>query len=76
MTDEVPRTIEELNARLEEAEDILNAIRGGEVDALVVSGPHGDQIYTLKGAEHPYRVMVEAMNEGAVTLTGDGTIFY
>jgi PAS domain S-box-containing protein len=73
---EVPRKADELRAQLDEAQDILRAIRGGEVDALVISGSHGDQVYTLKGAEHPYRVMVEAMNEGAVTLTVDGTIFY
>jgi PAS domain S-box-containing protein len=70
------RTIEELEARLREAEELLNAIRSGEVDALVVSGPRGDRVYTLTGAEHPYRIMVEAMNEGAVTLTADGMIVY
>jgi PAS domain S-box-containing protein len=70
------RTIRELEARLREAEELLHAIRSGEVDALVVSGPQGDQVYTLTGAEHTYRTMVEAMNEGAVTLTADGTIIY
>jgi PAS domain S-box-containing protein len=70
------RTIEELEAQLREAEELLNAIRRGDVDALVVSGPHGDQVYTLTGAEHTYRIMVEAMHEGAVTLTADGTIIY
>jgi PAS domain S-box-containing protein len=70
------RSAEELLARLEEAEELLRAIRGGEVDALVVSGPHGDQIYTLSGADHPYRVMVEAMTDGAAILTADGTIFF
>ncbi len=68
--------IEELRARLEEAEETLRAIRSGEVDALVVSGPQGNQIYTLKGAESTYRVLVEAMNEGALVLTPDGTVMY
>ena len=72
----MPRTVEELQARLEEAEELLRVIRSGEVDALVVSGPLGDQVYTLSGADHPYRVMVEAMSEGAVILTADGTILY
>ena len=40
------RTIEELEARLQEAEELLNAIRRGEVDALVVSGPQGDRVVT------------------------------
>jgi len=68
--------IEDLRMRLEEAEETLRAIRKGEVDALVVSGPQGDQVYTLKGAEQPYRVFVETVNEGAVTLGPDGTILY
>ena len=68
--------IEDLRMRLEEAEETLRAIRKGEVDALVVSGPQGDRVYTLKGAEQPYRVFVETMNEGAVTLGPDGTILY
>lgn len=68
--------IDDLEARLQEAEETLRAIRSGEVDALVISGPEGEQIYTLKTAEHPYRVLVEAMGEGAVTLSHEGTILY
>ncbi len=68
--------IEDLRMRLEEAEETLRAIRKGEVDALVVSGPQGDQVYSLKGTEQPYRVYVETMNEGALTLGPDGTILY
>jgi PAS domain S-box-containing protein len=67
---------EELRLRLEEAEETLRAIGSGEVDAFVVSGPEGPQVFTVKGAEQPYRVMVETMNEGAATLTSDGTILY
>ena len=68
--------IEELRFRLEEAEETLSAIRSGAVDALVVSLSEGDQVFTLKGAEHPYRVLVETMNEGAATLAPDGTLVY
>jgi PAS domain S-box-containing protein len=75
MSDE-QREIEELRARLGEAEDTLQAIRTGDVDALVVEGPDGRRVYTLVGAEQPYRVLVEAMDEGAVTLDEDGTILY
>ncbi len=77
--DAVPQTpseLEALRARLEELEETLRAIRSGEVDALVVSTPKGEQIYTLKGAEEPYRVVVEAMGEGAVTLGSNGIILY
>ena len=68
--------VQELRSRLEEAEDALRAIRSGEVDALVVTTPQGEEVFTLKGAEQPYRVFVEAMNEGAATLDSDGTILY
>jgi PAS domain S-box-containing protein len=68
--------LEDLRNRLREAEETLAAIRNGEVDSLIVSGPNGDQVFSLKGAEQPYRVFVEQMHEGAVTLTRDGTILY
>jgi PAS domain S-box-containing protein len=64
---------EELRRQLEEAESTLSAIRNGEVDALVIGGK---EIYTLHGADHPYRVLVEAMQQGAVTLSHDGGIIY
>jgi len=67
---------ESLRLRLEEAEDALRAIGSGEVDAIVVSVPDGEQVFTLKGAEHAYRVLVETMNEGAATLAADGSILY
>jgi len=66
----------ELRGRLAEAEEVLQAIGSGAVDAVVVSGPQGEQVYTLRGAEHAYRVLVEAMNEGAATLAADGDILY
>ena len=62
---------EELMARLLEAVSALDAIRGGEIDALIVSGPTTENIYTLKDADHPYRLLVESMNEGAVTLVNN-----
>jgi len=68
--------LQELKSRMMEAEETLRAIRGGEVDGLVVSTAEGDRVFTLSGAEHPYRVMVETMNEGAVTLASDGTILF
>src|SRR5215467_11085357 len=68
--------IEELHNRLQEAEETLRAIRAGEIDALVVTGALGERVFILRGADHPYRVIVEEMNEGAVTLSPDGTILY
>lgn len=68
--------LEQLRARLAEAEDTILAIRSGEVDALVVSGPDSEQVYTLRGADHSYRVLLEDMNQGAATLLADGTVLY
>jgi PAS domain S-box-containing protein len=70
------RTTDELRRRLQEAEDTINAIRDGHVEALVVNAPDGERIYTLRGADQPYRLIVEQMREGALTLSGDGTILY
>ncbi len=66
----------ELLIRLEEAEEMLQAIRNNEVDALVVEGPKGLQVYTLKGADSSYKTFVETMSEGALTITPDGTILH
>ena len=65
-----------LRARLAEAEEMLRAIRNGEIDALVVEGAGGHQVYTLHSAEEPYRNLVEQMPEGAVVLTRRGDILY
>ncbi|MCL5743379.1 MAG: PAS domain S-box protein, partial [Acidobacteria bacterium] len=70
------RRIAELEGRLEEAEATLHALGSGQVDAVVVSGPESDQVYTLKGADAPYRVMVQSMSEGALTLMPDGLILF
>ena len=70
------RTIQRLRSRLREVEDTLKAIRDGHVDALVVDSPDGEQLYALRTADQPYRLMVEQMREGALTLSADGTILY
>ena len=67
---------ERLRLQLEEATDTINAIRSGQVDALVVEGKDGHELYTLKTADLTYRVIIETMNEGAVTLGAGGLIVY
>jgi PAS domain S-box-containing protein len=68
--------IADLEARLSEADETLDAIRAGEVDAVVIGGPDGQLIYTLENADRPYRLLIEQMQECAVTLGVDGTILY
>jgi PAS domain S-box-containing protein len=66
----------ELKIRLDESENMLRAIHSGEVDAIVVDTSEGERLFMLKGAEQPYREMVETMSEGAITVTSGGVILY
>lgn len=59
-----------------EAEETVRAIYQGAVDAIVVNGPAGPQIVTLTGADEPYRVLVERMSDGALTVGPDGLVLY
>ena len=68
--------IDELRIKLEEANETLEAIRTGQVDALMIQSANGSQLYTLRGADQTYRIFIEQMKEGAVTLNKEGTILY
>jgi PAS domain S-box-containing protein len=68
--------IEDLKRRLAEAEETLRAIQQGEVDALVVNTGKEEQVFTLQGADLAYRIVMEQMNEGVMTLSIDGIILY
>jgi len=70
------RENKELQIRLAEAEETLQAIREGSVDAVIVQGPKGEQIFTLTGEEQVYRRLVETMSEGGLTTTPDGRILF
>ncbi len=73
---ELEGQLQELRAKLDEAQEVIRAVHSGEVDAVLVATPEGERAFTLEGAEHPYRVFVENIGEGAVTLSPDGTILY
>lgn len=68
--------IEELRQKLDEANETIEAIRSGQVDAFLVKDQNGPRIYTLKSADQTYRVFIEKMTEGAVTLNKEGVILY
>ena len=74
--EELLMEFEDLRAQLDEANDTIHAIRIGQVDALVVQSEDGPSLYTLKTADHTYRVFIEKMKEGAVTLNSGGIILY
>jgi len=68
--------VEELTAQLSEANEIIEAIRKGEVDAFVVKNEDKHEVYTLQSADKAYRIFIEKMNEGALTLNKEGLIVY
>jgi len=74
--DQLTAEIDRLKSQLNEATDTLEAIRTGQIDALVVNGNNGHALYTLKTADHAYRAFIEQMTEGAVTLNASGLIIY
>jgi PAS domain S-box-containing protein len=74
--EQLTEEVADLRRRLAEATEVMRAIRIGDVDAVLVQGPQGDQLFTLRGADEPYRVLIEEMNQGAVTLSADGSILY
>lgn len=59
-----------------ELEATLSAIRSGEVDSIVIDGPHGSKIFSLQSPDEPYRILAERMNEGAASVGPDGTILF
>ena len=75
-TADLARENEELRYQLEEAQELINAIRTGAVDALAVQSAQGPRIFTLQGADQGYRTLIEQMNEGALLLSGDATVLY
>src|ERR1043165_4034499 len=68
--------IEELQDRLAEAEQLIDAIKAGEVDAFALKGEQHAEIFTLQSGDYAYRVLIEKINEGAVNLAEDGLIVY
>ncbi|HBK21425.1 MAG TPA: hypothetical protein DDZ60_02585, partial [Planktothrix sp. UBA10369] len=70
------RELQKCTERLNEAEETLQAIRSGEIDAVVVSTQQGARVFTLKGADYIYQCLVEQMSEGAATISAEGMILY
>jgi PAS domain S-box-containing protein len=74
--EELLQEIVQLKSRLEATQETLNAVEKGEVNALMIPGGRGEQIFTLHGDQEPYRIFVDTMNEGAAMVAADGTIVY
>ncbi|HSI47469.1 MAG TPA: PAS domain-containing protein [Ideonella sp.] len=52
----------------------MAVVGSGEVDALFISDAAGRRLITLNGADRAYRLLVEGMADGALTLTADGVV--
>lgn len=74
--EELTAELQELRLRLREAEDTLDAVRSGAVDALVVSGFDGPKVFTLSGADEIYRIFFQEMADGGLTVNAQGTILF
>ncbi len=59
-----------------EVSEAYKQIESWNIDALVKSNEQGLNVYTDKTADKPYRLLIEKMHEGAVTLNEDGIILY
>ena len=63
---DLKKEVEELRGKVSELEETLDAIRTGEVDAIVVSKGDAQHVYTIDGADHPYRALVENIRDDPV----------
>lgn len=75
-TNELLNEIAELKAQLYEANSIIDAIREGAVDALVVNKDGTPNVYSLETADYTYRILIEKMGEGALSISEEGLILY
>ncbi|HEY4642351.1 MAG TPA: ATP-binding protein [Thermoanaerobaculia bacterium] len=67
----------ELLRRIREHEDLVRALQGGEVDAVVVlEEEESARIARLQTDEPLYRTLVEALPQGVATVLADGTTIY
>jgi PAS domain S-box-containing protein len=68
--------MEALKSELFDANNIIDAIKEGSVDALVLHHEGEPQIYSIESADYTYRILIEKFSEGALSITYDGLILY
>ena len=74
--DQLLKKIEHLEERLADSEQLIDAIRAGEVDAFAMIENEQPEIYTLQSGDYAYRVLIEEIGEGAINTTEEGLIVY
>jgi PAS domain S-box-containing protein len=68
--------IESLKEKLYESNSIIDAIKEGDVDALVVNNKGVAQLYSLETADYTYRLLIEKFRQGALSIAKNGLILY
>jgi PAS domain S-box-containing protein len=74
--DQLLEQLQELQRRLAETQETLRALQAGDADAIVVATGVGHRVYSLKSTEQAYRLWIQSMAEGALTLNSDGLILF
>ncbi len=75
-TEELLLQIEKLQNRLAEADQLIELIKAGEVDAFALNKNNKPEVFTLQSGDYAYRVLVENFSEGALNLSQDGLILF
>jgi len=75
-TEKLKREKEALQQQLMEARTTIDALKTGNIDAVVITREKDLKIFIEKTAEKPYRILIERMHEGAVMLNEHGFILY
>lgn len=70
------KRIGELESKLLESNSIIDAIKEGSVDALVLHNEGVPKIYSLQSADYTYRILIEKFAEGALSISDTGLILY
>lgn len=74
--EDLQKKIQSLEERLADSEQLIDAIRAGEVDAFAVNENNHSEVFTLQSGDYAYRVLIEEIGEGAVNISEDGLIVY
>jgi|WetSurMetagenome_2_1015567.scaffolds.fasta_scaffold03212_5 PAS domain S-box-containing protein len=65
-----------LRQQLRTAKIYIDAITSGNVDAFVIPDKKDLKVYAEKTSDKSYRILIEKMHEGAVTVNDSGIILY
>jgi len=68
--------IDSLKEQLYESKSIVDAIKEGDVDALVVNSNGTPQLYSLETADYTFRLLIEKFGQGALSISRNGLILY